>query len=528
MSFRYDEFKLRPYQEDARDLMVDRGAVLVAITMGGGKTPTTLAAIEDLHDDDELDYVMVICPSGLKYQWLDQIQKFTTAKALVIDGDAKLRATLWDWAAKGRYRYVIVNPEMIMNDAKQLTRLRWDCVVIDEATAIKNPKSKRARLIKAIGKTVYFRYALTGQPVENKPEELFSIMEFVDKKVLGNPVIFDSTFIERDGYGNVIRYRNLDLLHRDMRKCMVRYSRADIKDYLPDVESSSIPVVLDRKAAKLYERIASDTVIEIAAALATFGSKFDVYHHYSGEDSAAAEVRGNIMAKLTALRMLCDHPQLIVDSAITYADEMAEKGKARHGSKYAYELYSSGALDGLTESPKVKIVVDTIEEILGEDPRNKVVLFSFFKGSLRYLEAEVKRRSLTGSVFYTGDMNAAKKDDAKRKFQQDPKTRLFLSSDAGGYGVDLPNANYLISFDLPWSAGKFDQREARIIRTSSEFDKVMVISAVVRGSIEQRQADMLEQKKAIGDAFVDGTYSEAADLDMDLGTLRDFLTNSTV
>lgn len=526
--FKYDEFTLRPYQEDARDKMVDRGKVLVAMTMGAGKTPTTLAATEELYEQNEIDRVLVICPSGLKYQWLKEVKKFTNAKALVIDGDTRTRSMLWKHA--GRYRYVIVNPEIVSNDAKALAAHRWDCLVIDESTSIKNPKAKRTKLIKKLSKSMYFRFALTGQPVENKPEELFSIMECVDPGVLGKPDLFDSTFVERDGWGKPIRYRNLDLLHEDLKDCMVRYSRADIAEYLPRVMSSTIPVTLDRKTARLYMSVAQECAEEIKAAMSQFGGRFDVYNHYSGEPGEAAEVRGSIMAKLTVLRMLCDHPHLVVESAITYRGELERKPgvKPKNGSKYAAELYEAGLLDGLDESPKMDEALNRISMILQEDPRNKVVLFSFFKDSLKLIAKEISRRAISEVAIFTGDQNASQKDAAKTRFQKDPKCRVFLSSDAGGYGVDLPNANHLTSFDLPWSAGKLDQRESRIIRTSSEFNKVHVTTMVIRGSIEERQGDMIEQKQEIGEAFLDGGYDSQGDLVLELGSLSDFLLSSAV
>jgi SNF2 family DNA or RNA helicase len=105
---------------------------------------------------------------------------------------------------------------------------------------------------------------------------------------------------------------------------------------------------------------------------------------------------------------------------------------------------------------------------------------------------------------------------------------LFLSSDAGGYGVDLPVANYLISYDLPWSAGKLDQREARIIRLSSEFPHVNIVSFVMKGSIEERQYEMLQEKRNINKAFIDGGHDNQGNFQLNLGALSSFLTNSEV
>jgi SNF2 family DNA or RNA helicase len=132
-------------------------------------------------------------------------------------------------------------------------------------------------------------------------------------------------------------------------------------------------------------------------------------------------------------------------------------------------------------------------------------------------------------VLVNGDMSNKAKDVAKRRFQTDPKCRLFLSSDAGGYGVDLPQAQYLISYDLPWSAGALAQRNARIIRLSSTFDTVTIFSLLMKGSIEERQYDMLAQKNLIASAVVDGKGADSdGRLVLNLSTLRTFLLGSDV
>jgi SNF2 family DNA or RNA helicase len=127
-----------------------------------------------------------------------------------------------------------------------------------------------------------------------------------------------------------------------------------------------------------------------------------------------------------------------------------------------------------------------------------------------------------------GGMSAHEKEQSKRRFATDPDVRVFLSSDAGGYGVDLPMANHLISYDLPWSAGKLDQRESRIIRLSSEFPHVTVTSFVMRGSIEERQYDMLQEKRLINRAFIDKGYDARGQYEITLGSLSDFLSSAEV
>ena len=198
---------LLPYQPEAVDRMCERTKMLVAYDLGLGKTVITIAAIERLMDENKItEPGLIICLSSLKYQWANQIEKFTdgTSKALVIDGTPKKRtaqyAEAMDWRTSG-VDYIVLNYEQVVNDWDAIKDLPRGFVVLDEATAIKSFRSKRSKHVKRLLHTPY-RFALTGTPIENgKPEELYSIMQFVDPTVLGRFDIFDSAFIVRNSWG---------------------------------------------------------------------------------------------------------------------------------------------------------------------------------------------------------------------------------------------------------------------------------------------------------------------------------------
>lgn len=514
---------LFPFQSEAVERMVE-GPMLLAFYMGLGKTPTTIATIEALVAEGEVDRCLVVVPASLKFQWLREIGKFTDSRALVIDGSKSHRATAWRHGYS-RYRYIIVNPETLINDLEHLKGFDYQAMVIDEATMIKSPTTKRSKAMKKLGKRAMYRYALTGQPIENRPEELFSIMEFVDPTVLGDARSFDSTFIVRNHFGKPLRYRNLATLHKTMSDVMVRKTRSDVADQLPKIVYQYIPVGFDTQGAALYRKIARELQVKISEAVGKFGKGFDLWSHYHGDGGGDKQAQGEIMSRLTCLRMLCDNPELLRISA-DLRIEADLSGGMSSGSAYAATLQLAGALKGITNTPKLDAVVELIEEILNENPKNKVVLFSFFKSNLRLIQEATQH--LANSALFMGGMTAPERDKAKQRFAMDPKCRLFLSSDAGGYGVDLPMANYLISYDLPWSAGKFDQREARIVRLSSEWPEITLISMVMEGSIEEHQYGMLQQKRGISDAIMDGKHDRKGNFELSLATLSQFLASHTV
>jgi superfamily II DNA or RNA helicase len=134
-----------------------------------------------------------------------------------------------------------------------------------------------------------------------------------------------------------------------------------------------------------------------------------------------------------------------------------------------------------------------------------------------------------GAVAYTGEMNAVKKEDAKVKFQTRPHIRVLVSSDAGGYGVDLPQANLLVNYDQPWSSGLAVQRNGRINRTSSEWPTITIQDILVKDSIEQRQYDMLKQKGNVAGAILDGSgINDKGGVDLTVGSLINFLTTKLI
>lgn len=539
---------LLAYQPEAVDRMLERGQMLVSYDLGLGKTVITIAVLEQLMDTEKVRQPgLVICLSSLKYQWADAIHEFTggkrasddtwygqTSQALVIDGTPAQRSAQYARAMDWEADYVILSYENVVRDFDIVRKLPRGFLVIDEATAIKSFRSQRSRRVKDL-KSPY-RFALTGTPIENgKPEELFSIMQFVDPKVLGRFDLFDRTFIVRDNWGGVKRYRNLRTLNKTLMTACVRKGSddPDVSPFLPAVRTMPpLRIHFDAAGSKLYKHITRDLLADLQDAQQVFGS-FSLEGHYGAGDWAGEEenaMRGAIMSKLTCLRMLCDHPELLRISAERFDNthsSVAELGTSA-GSAYASELAELGLLAGLKQAPKMRAAVRYINEFLESDPHNKVVLFSYFKPTLELLREELTNPFVRCSV-YTGDLNAKQKEASKRAFQTDPYVRVLLSSDAGGYGVDLPQANLLINYDLPWSSGTAKQRNGRIRRASSEFKQIVIQDILMWGSVEERQWEALQQKDSVAGAILDGKgISEEGHLTLSLDSLTSFLQLSVV
>jgi SNF2 family DNA or RNA helicase len=512
--------ELYDFQKSAVERMIEMRHILLAMEMGLGKTVVVIAAVEQLIEEEEIAGGFVICPASLKLQWQRMINEFTGSQAnvIVVSGDALHRQDQFQDYMAGGAEYLIMNPETMVSDWEIIRKLPRDFIVCDEAQWFKNFRPKRSKKIKRL--TAEYRWALTGQPIENRAEEAFSIMEWVDPKILGDFHTFDRAFMVRDHWGRVKLYRNLPTLHRILSDDMIRHTRAEVADQLPAVNEEVVPIELDVAAARLYQKVVRDLENDVAEAISTWGN-FSLSGLYHGEDQGDA--RGRIMSKLLALRMLCDHPELIRNSAARFRGEIPGAG----GSEYAEELHEAGRLDNLTKAPKLATTVELLIDILNADPANKIVIFSFFKTMLDLLATATS--GLTKSVIFSGAVSQKGRDAARQDFAEDPETRLFLSSDAGGIGLDLPMANYLISYDLPWSAGAYAQRQSRIIRLSSEFPQVTLLSLQVSGSIDEYQHGLLAQKQRVADAVVDGKgISRKGRLSLDLQSLSAFLSDHEV
>lgn len=518
---------LLPYQDEAVEKMIERQQVLVAYDLGLGKTVLTIAAIEHLRDKDPLfGWVIVVCLSSLKYQWAKEIEKFSDQKALVIDGSRPQRerqyaAIATPGTSESCADYIIVNYEQVVNDWVQITRFGYSALVMDEATAIKGFRSKRAKKVKELSRQIPIRFALTGTPIENgKPEELYSIMQAVDTQVFGPRFdLFDQAFIVRNKFGGVERYRNIPRLHEKLKTASVRKSQTDedVAPFLPDtIERDPVLVPLDRYSSLAYRHIATALAQELEEAQGLFGSGWSLESHYGHGRTGGPEdaMRGAIMSKITALRMLCDHPDLLIRSGENF--DPLHGG----GSQFAAEMLDDDRVSTYlykAKSLKLGTLAGLINDHLS-DEENKVVIFTSY-----VLMADLIRDAVGGEI-YTGQMNAKEKEAAKVRFQTDPDTRVLISTDAGGYGVDLPQANMLVNYDLPWSAGLSVQRNGRIRRASSRWPSIVIQDLLCSDTIEVRMHDVLRQKNSVAAAVVDGRgINTRGGVDLTAGSLMSFL-----
>lgn len=382
-------------------------------------------------------------------------------------------------------------------------------LLVHNCTAIKNFRSRRAQAVKSARSLYPIRFALTGTPIENgKAEEVFSIMEFVDPKVLGKYWAFEKRYIKRNPMGWIEGYHNLKEFHQKLAPYVARatHKQPEVAKYLPKVlHRDPIKVPLPASTGKAYRWIADDLLADLDALAASIHERAAQYRFIVDDDNEN-HPDGKLMAKITALRMLLDHPWSLV-------------GSASRGAEYASRLLEDGIITGNEPPPKNEQFFEYVKDHLDADPSNKVVVFTSFVDAAESIAA-----SYSNSALFHGGLTPRQREAQKQRFASDPSCRVFVSTDAGGYGLDLPQANLLINYDVPWQAGLLKQRAARIRRASSDWGYVVVQDFVVEGTIEERMWDLVYYKIAISDAIVDGEgITDAGTVMADLESLRTFL-----
>ena len=512
--------ELREYQEQAKRLIVNRHKALLALDLGTGKTVVSIAAIEELREKGDVQCSLLIMSSSLTVQWKERIEQFTDEQSIqVVDGSLSpaKRQAVYSACLQNRPAYLIMGIRQGVKDLSFILKLKPELVLVDEVTSIKNFGTQQTKAIKRL-KTP-FRIGLTAEPVENgKAEELFSIMQWIDEKVLGNWQYFEENYITRNSFNMITGYKNIPQLNAQLMEACISKRRddPDVASFMPTVEEYNDYVEMDDETRRLYNQIARELLDELYNAGPSVSK--DLARYYAGEKADDNSSMGAITGRLLALHLLLDDPSLLESSARSYADPVDPRG-----SKYAHALWEAGRLPSEgSHGAKLEACLELVSEYLEEDPRHKIIVFARFRGVLPLL---AKGLDKYGSVLFHGDLNGRQRGEAIERFTNSDDVRLFLSSDAGGYGVDLYAASHLVNYDLPHSSGTFKQRNGRHVRASSTFRNVFIDNLIVAGSIEEYQLARLNYKARVSRGVLTGLSDPDGTVTNEAKSLTQFLQN---
>ena len=445
--------QLYPYQCTGTLFAARTGRCLIADDMGLGKTIEAIAAAEILARVRGLERVLVISPTSLKHQWKREVERFTDREAVVVEGLLPRRAQLYEADAF----YKLTNYDVVYRDMELIRRWRPELIILDEAQRIKNWKTRTAQSVKQLESE--YAFVLTGTPLENRLEELHSIVEFVDRFRLGPMFRFLAEHQHVDETGRVVGYRRLSKISETLQPILIRRTKKEVLPELPERMEKRLFVPMTDEQMQHHEEN-RETVARIVA-------KWRRYHFLSEADQR------RLMIALQNMRMSCDSTYLL--------DKKTDFGV------------------------KADEVIDLLSDML-EEPNAKVVIFSQWVRMHELVVRRLESRKWDHVMFYGGVPGPRRKNLIKR-FREDPGCRLFLSTDAGGVGLNLQHANAVVNLDQPWNPAVLEQRIGRVHRLG-QHQPVRVVHLIAQGTIEEGMLAILGFKTAMFAGVLDGGKDE--------------------
>ena len=444
---------LYPYQVEGALFAARAGRALIADDMGLGKTIQAIAATELMARHFGVTRVLVVCPTSLKYQWQKEIARFVGRQARVIGGGRGQRQG--DYAQEDFFK--ITNYETLRSDLDLVALWAPELVIVDEAQRVKNWNTIAARALKRIDSA--YAIVLTGTPLENKLEELISIVQFVDQHRLGPTwkLLYEHQL--KDEAGRVIGYTGLEDIGRTLAPLMIRRRKSEVLRQLPPRSDQNLFVPLTEAQAALHQ--------ENAVVVTQIVNRWRKTKYLSDKDQR------RLTCALQNMRMVCNSTYLLDPST-------------DHGVK-ADELMA--LLDGVLA-----------------DPQAKVVVFSQWVRSHDILIPRLQQRAW-GHVSFHGSVRSEVRPQLVEQFRQDLACRVFLSTDAGAVGLNLQHASTVVNLDLPWNPALLEQRIGRVYRMGQK-RPVRVINFISKGSIEEGMLSVLAFKRSLAAGILDGAENE--------------------
>ena len=346
--------------------------------------------------------------------------------------------------------FTICNYEQVLRDILAIERAKWDLIVLDEGQRIKNWEAKTTQTMKSLRSP--FALVLSGTPLENRLDDLFSVVEFIDDRRLGPAFRFFNRHRVTDEKGKVLGYKNLDLLRESLKPMLLRRTRSAVMKDLPPRTTEIVRIAPTDEQLEHRRRADADR-----------------------QHDRPQEVH------------LGDGPAAPAESAAARTHERGQhlsRGQARAGLLAA----SSSGCEEL------------FEELAAEEAR-KIVLFSEWTTMLTLIERRIKRFKLD-YVRLDGSVPQKKRQQLVHQFQRDPACRVFLTTNAGSTGLNLQAANTVINVDLPWNPAVLEQRIARAHRMGQK-NPVQVYLLVTEGTIEEKLLATLSAKHDLALAALD-------------------------
>jgi len=462
------------------------GGFAIGDDMGVGKTAESLAVMCKLFENG-YEQTLIVVPNRLKYQWKDEILKFTKFKEKdisVVDGN-NLKCIL-NKIDKPDFRkplckkcsrcdecknlktnpnllrnlqinsgiIIIINYEILDKHKKELKKEQFDIIIIDEATRIKNFNSIRTKAFFEIRKALPAHcliFPMSGTFIENRLEEIYNPYTLINPKIFGEHYCFKNHYLLYDYYNSVIGYKNKKSLKKIIRSWMVRRTIESVWKDRPKLTEITRVCVMNEKHRKFYEDIKTAKMAEL--------------HDLELQDKLNT---ASIGALLMYLIQICDSTETIDPNL------------------------------------KLSCKIDYLKELVTEEisRKKKIVIFSFFANKvIPIIKRELNALNCGKVLSIVGGVSLDKAEIIKQKFLTKKDYRFLVCSDSMSYGANLQAAEYVINFDLLWNPATLDQRMKRVYRRGQK-NNVTVINLVTENTIEDRIMEVLGSKRELFSYFI--------------------------
>jgi SNF2 family DNA or RNA helicase len=442
--------ELFPYQKEGVEFALFKKVAIIADEMGLGKTVQAAAAAVLKKQIFGFKKALVVCPATLKSQWKKEIELFTEEKALVVNGTPKEREAQY---LDDEHFFFIVNYETILRDNLAINKAGMDFLILDEAQKIKNYETKTNSAIKRL--LAKQTLVITGTPIENRLIDIFSIISVLDPYFLGPlwEFSYQHCLFDPEKTNKINGYYNLQSLNAQLSEILIRREKRNVLDQLPNVQQFDIPLELSKEQAEYHASYESGLAKIIRKKYLT---AYDLQR---------------MQVLLANMRMVCDSTYLI-DEKTNISPKMEE----------------------------LKSIL--LEEFDLRNTERKVIIFSEWV-KVHKLIGQMLRENKIGFAELSGKVPVKSRGELIKKFQNNPECKVFLSTEAGGAGLNLQFADTLINFELPWNPAKKNQRIGRIDRLGQRSSNLTIYNLISRNSIEQQIAAGLLVKQNLFEGVLD-------------------------
>lgn len=445
--------KLREYQKHGVKWFeyiknVSAGGIL-ADEMGLGKTIQTLAFLSKEYDSNNYTKTLIVTPTSLIYNWQSEIQKFTKLKVGIASGSKVNRLAIIKEFNDNNSNIILTTYGTLKNDINEYSQLKFDFLILDEAQNIKNSSSISAKSVKKINSA--YKFALTGTPIENSLNELWSIFDFVMPGYLKKESNFNSRYNK-----NLKEEKEVfEELNKLTNPFILRRFKKDVIEELPDKIIKNIIVPLDGENKKVYG-LYSKSIQNLLEKGETLDS------------NSINKDRLEILAHITKLRQLCLDPLSVVDNY---------KGN----------------------STKIDVLLDIISGKIEE--RHKILVFSQFTSVLKNISFKLNQLNLKHS-YLDGSLNIKQREIQINTLKNGENNIFLISTKAGGTGLNLTEADIVIHFDPWWNPAVEDQATDRAHRIGQK-NAVEVIRLIAKDTIEEKIVDLQDRKRELVSNILD-------------------------